>query len=39
MAVPAAPAPFTTTFTSSIFLLTTFRAFITPARTTIAVPC
>lgn len=39
IAIPAAPAPFTTTFKSEKSFLTTFAAFIKPARTTIAVPC
>ncbi|CRI74706.1 Uncharacterised protein [Chlamydia trachomatis] len=39
IAVPAAPAPFMTTFTSSIFLPTTSRAPRSAARAAIAVPC
>ena len=33
------PAPFITMLTSCIFLPTSFNAFISPAKTTIAVPC
>ena len=39
MAVPAAPGPFSTMCTSSIFLPTTRRALMRAAVTTIAVPC
>ena len=39
MAIPAAPAPEVTIFTSSIFLPTTFRALRRPARVMTAVPC
>ena len=39
MAMPAAPAPQETIFTSSIFLPTTFRALVRAASTTTAVPC
>ena len=39
MAVPAEPAPLTTIFKSSIFLLTIFNAFISPDKTIMAVPC
>ena len=39
IAVPAAPIPLTTILTSSIFFLTTFKAFRTPDKTTTAVPC
>jgi hypothetical protein len=39
IAVPAAPSPFTIIFTSSFFLQVTFKAFIIPAKQTIAVPC
>ena len=35
----AAPAPFTTTFTSSIFLPATMSAFSSPAAEIMAVPC
>jgi hypothetical protein len=36
---PAAPAPFTTIFTFFISFYATFKAFITAASVTIAVPC
>ena len=39
MAIPAEPAPFTTTRQSSLFFLTSFNALMIPASTTIAVPC
>ena len=39
MAMPAAPAPQDTIFTSSIFLPTTFSALVRAASTTTAVPC
>ena len=39
MAVPAEPAPLTTIFKSSMFLLTILSAFIKPDKTIIAVPC
>ncbi len=39
VAVPAAPAPLITTLQSSAFFPTTFRAFLSAARTTTAVPC
>ena len=39
MAVPAAPGPFRTMWTSSIFLPTTRRALMSAAVTTMAVPC
>ena len=39
MAVPAAPGPFRTIWTSSIFLPTTRRALMRAAVTTMAVPC
>ena len=39
IAVPAAPGPFTTIFTSFMSFFTIFKAFISPARTIIAVPC
>ena len=39
MATPAAPAPLVTSFTSSIFLPTTFRALVRPASAMTAVPC
>ena len=39
IAVPAAPAPATTTRTSASFLPTTRRALVSAASTTIAVPC
>jgi len=38
-AIPAAPAPFTTTLTSSIFLPVRMQALINPARQITAVPC
>jgi hypothetical protein len=38
-AIPAAPAPLTTTLISFTFLLIISRAFMRPARQTIAVPC
>ena len=39
MAMPAAPAPEVTIFTSSIFFPVSFKALIRPARVTTAVPC
>ena len=39
MAMPAAPAPEVTIFTSSILFPTTFRALIIPAMVITAVPC
>jgi hypothetical protein len=39
IAVPAAPSPFTTIFTSSFFLQVTFKALMIQAKQTIAVPC
>ena len=39
MEMAAAPAPEVTTFTSSRFLPTTFRALVSPARVMMAVPC
>ena len=39
MAVPADPGPFKTTWISSIFFPTTFKAFKRAAVTTTAVPC
>ena len=39
MDTAAAPAPEVTTFTSSFFLPTTFRALVRPARVITAVPC
>lgn len=38
-AIPAAPAPFKTIFTSSIFFSWISKALIKPAKHTIAVPC
>ena len=37
--IPALPAPLITTLISFISFLTTFKALIKPAQTTIAVPC
>ena len=39
MAIPALPAPLTTTLEVSFDLPVTFNALIIPARTTMAVPC
>ena len=39
IATPAAPAPLITTFKSEGSFLIIFKAFIIPAKTTIAVPC
>ena len=39
MAMPAEPAPFTTTWQSSFVFPVTFKPLIIPASTTIAVPC
>ena len=39
MAIPALPAPFTTTWAVSLFFPVTFKALIMPASTTMAVPC
>ena len=39
MEMAAEPAPENTTFTSSFFLPTTFRALVRPARAMMAVPC
>ena len=39
MAIPAAPAPFITTFMSSFFFPASFKAFVSAAVITIAVPC
>jgi len=39
MATPEAPDPMTVTLTSPIFFLTIFRALISPATVTQAVPC
>ena len=39
MAMPAAPAPTVTIFTSSFFFPTTLSAFKSPAKITTAVPC
>ena len=39
IAIPAAPAPLVTILTSSIFLPTSLRALIRPARVMMAVPC
>ena len=39
METAAAPAPEVTTRTSSLFLPTTFSAFVNPARVMMAVPC
>ena len=39
MAMPAAPAPEVTIFTSSIFFPVSFKALIRPAKVTTAVPC
>jgi len=38
-AIPAAPAPLQTIFISAIFLHDISKAFISPAKQTIAVPC
>ncbi len=38
-AIPAAPAPFTTIFKSFNYLPVILHVFMSPARTTIAVPC
>jgi len=39
IAIPAAPAPFITTFKSEIFLPKILQLLIIPANATIAVPC
>ena len=39
METAAAPAPEVTTFTSSFFFPTTFRALVRPAKVMMAVPC